>query len=54
MIESMQYMVKTIEAGFEQAQNQKLSNALIPNDVLKKIKQKIDQTAQENGYISCY
>ncbi len=36
----------------EQAHNQKLSHLLFPNDVLKKIKQKIDQTAQENGFLS--
>jgi len=36
----------------EQAQNQKLSHTLFPNDVLKKIKQKNDLMAQENGYIS--
>ncbi len=48
----MQYTVKTIEAGLEQAQIQKLSHTLFPNDVLKKINQKINQMAQENGYIS--
>ncbi len=39
IIESMQYTVNTIAAGLEQAQNQKLSHTLFPNDVLKKIKQ---------------
>jgi len=43
---------KTVEAGLEQAQNQKLSYTLFPHDVLLKIKQKIDQTAQDNGFIS--
>ncbi len=52
MIESMYYTVSTIASGLEQAQNQKLSHLLFPNDVLKKIKQIIDQMAQENGYIS--
>ncbi len=36
----------------EQAQNQKLSHTLFHNDVLSKIKNKIDQTAQINGFIS--
>jgi len=36
----------------EKAQNQKLSHILFPNDVLRKIKQKIDQTAHDNGFIS--
>jgi hypothetical protein len=36
----------------EQAQNQKLSHTLFPNDVLVKIKEKIYQTAQENNFIS--
>jgi len=40
MIESMHYTVSTIASGLEQAQNQKLSHLLFPNDVLKKIKQK--------------
>jgi len=53
MIESMHYTVSTIASGLEQAQNQKLSHLLFPYDVLKKIKQKIDQTAHEHGYISC-
>ncbi len=48
----MHYTVSTIASGWEQAQNQNFSHLLFPNDVLKKIKQKIDQTAQENGYIS--
>jgi len=52
MIESMQYTINTIAAGLEQAQNQKLSHLLFPNDVLKKIKDKIDQTAGDNGFIS--
>ncbi len=49
MTESMQYVQKTIETGLEQAQNQKLSHTLFPHDVLLKIKQKFDQTTQENG-----
>jgi len=52
MIESMYYTVSTIASGLEQAQDQKLSHFLFPNDVLKKIKQIIDQTAQDNGFIS--
>ncbi len=40
MIKSMHYTVKTIEAALEQAQNQKLSHTLFPNDVFKKIEQK--------------
>jgi len=52
MIKSMQYTVKTIEAGLEQAQKQKLSHTMFPNDVLKSIKQKIDQTAKDHGFIS--
>jgi len=52
MIESMHHTVSTIASGLEQAQNQKLSHILFPNDVLKKIKQKIDQTAKGNDYIS--
>jgi len=50
MIATMQYVQKTIEDGLEQAQNQKLSYTLFPNDVLQRIKQKIDQMAQENGF----
>jgi len=42
---------KTIESGLEQAQNQKLSHTLFPNDILVKIKEKIDQTTQENNFI---
>jgi hypothetical protein len=52
MIESMHYTVSTIASALEQALNQKLSHLLFPNDVLKKIKQKIDDTALGNGYIS--
>jgi len=52
MIESMHYTVSTIASGLEQAQNQKLSHLLFPNDVLKRIKQKIDETPLANGYIS--
>jgi len=33
MIDSMQYVQKTIETGLEQAQNQKLSHTLFPHDV---------------------
>jgi hypothetical protein len=40
MIESMQYTVKTIEAGLEQAQNKKLSHTFFHNDVLKRILKK--------------
>ncbi len=36
---------KTIETGLKQAQNQKLSHTLFLNDVLRKIKDKTDQTA---------
>jgi hypothetical protein len=52
MIESMHYTVSTIASALEQTQNQKLSHLLFPNDVLKKIKDKIDATALANGYIS--
>jgi hypothetical protein len=52
MISSIQYVQKPIEAGLEQAQNQKLSYTLFPHDVLLKIKQKIDQTTHDNGFIS--
>ncbi len=41
MIESMQYTVKTVEAGLEQAQNQKLSHTLFSNDVLKRLSKKL-------------
>ncbi len=49
MIESMHYTVSTIASALEQAQNQKLSHVLFPNDVLKKTKQKIDDMALANG-----
>ena len=52
MIESMHYTVSTIASALEQAQNQKLSHLLFPNDILKRIKNKIDATALANGYIS--
>jgi len=52
MIESTHYTVSTITSALEQAQNQKLSHLLFPNDVLKKVKEKIDATALANGYIS--
>jgi len=51
MIESIQYVQK-IEFGLKQAQNQKLSHTLFPNNVFCKIKDKIYQTAQENAFIS--
>jgi len=47
MIESLQWVQSTKETGLEQAQNQKLLHTLFPNDVLEKIKIKIDQTAQK-------
>jgi len=47
MIGTIIYVQKTIESGLEQAQNQKLSHTLFPNDVLVKIKEKIEQTAQK-------
>jgi len=46
------YVQKTIESGLKQAQNQKLSHTLFPNDILVKIKEKTDRTAQENNFIS--
>jgi len=52
MIESMHYTVSTIASALEQAQNQKLSHSLFPNNILKRIKEKIDATALANGYIS--
>jgi len=50
-ISTMQYVQKTIEAGLEQAQYQKLSYTLFPNDVLQRIKQKIDHLAQDNEWL---
>ena len=41
-----------VENGLEQAQLQRLSHSLFHNDVLEKVKAKIDQTARDNGYIS--
>jgi hypothetical protein len=41
-----------IENGLEQAQLQRLSHSLFSNDVLGKVKEKIDQTAKDNGYTS--
>jgi len=52
MIESMHYTVSTIASALEQAQNQKLSHLLCPNNILKRIKEKIDAKALANGYIS--
>jgi hypothetical protein len=52
MIESMHYTVSTITSALEQAQNQKLSHLLFPNNILKRIKERIDATALANGYIS--
>jgi len=49
LIESMHNTVPTIVSALEQAQNQKLSHLLFPNDVLKKTKQKIDDMALANG-----
>jgi hypothetical protein len=52
MISSLQYVLKTIEEGLEQAENQKLSFLLFPHDVLLSIKQKIVQAAADNSFIS--
>ena len=43
---------RDIENGLEQAQLQRLSHSLFPNDVLETVKAKIDKTAKDNGYIS--
>ena len=48
MMSSFHDVLNTIEKGLEQAQNQKLSFALFPHDVLLSIKNKIDQTAADN------
>ena len=41
-----------IEDGLEQAHQQRLSHKLLENDVLERIKAKIDQTAKDNDFVS--
>ena len=51
-LETLMNVQYDVEDGLEQAQLQRLSHKLFPNDVLEAVKSKIDQTALEHGFIS--